>query len=162
MKLPSMSPAAKAVFERMPAQLSKFFLRYPPRTIQKYAEKPVPIDDPTRNPFLPAFNPATKKYREPVYSLRQQSVLYKLAEEYGVRKLLPFMTKKFGLHKQAQKKKMKRSKNPKGHKYDNTKEERAAKRAEAIRQMDEIVAKVKGKRYQRRIAAKSKLPKHLF
>lgn len=124
MKLPGMSPNAQAVFKSLPDKLSKFFLRYPPRQIQEYAQKPVSISDPTRNPFLATFNEITQKYRSPAYSLREQSDLFKLAEQYGIEKLLPSMNKKFGIQKKSEKRTMSGVRRPKGSKYDNNRPER--------------------------------------
>lgn len=41
------------------------------------------------NPFLPMRHPVTGKWHDPVYSLRRQAELVKLAREHGVEELLP-------------------------------------------------------------------------
>lgn len=45
------------------------------------------------NPFLPYKHPVTGKWQDPVYSLRRQAELVKLAREEGVEELLPFTSK---------------------------------------------------------------------
>ena len=45
------------------------------------------------NPFLPFKHPITGKWQDPVYSLRRQAELVKLAREEGVEELLPFTSK---------------------------------------------------------------------
>lgn len=46
-----------------------------------------------RNPFSPHKNPATSRWHPPLYSLRQQAELVKLARNHGVEDLLPFSIK---------------------------------------------------------------------
>lgn len=50
-------------------------------------------DGATANPFLPFKHPVTGLWQDPVYSLRRQAELVKLAREAGVEELLPFTTK---------------------------------------------------------------------
>lgn len=53
-----------------------------------------PTANPTpTNPFLPFKHPVTGKWQDPVYSLRRQAELVKLAREAGVEELLPFTNK---------------------------------------------------------------------
>ena len=53
-----------------------------------------PTANPTpTNPFLPFKHPVTGKWQDPVYSLRRQAELVKLAREEGVEELLPFTNK---------------------------------------------------------------------
>ncbi len=53
----------------------------------------LPPPPPPPNPFLPHKHPVTGKWQDPVYSLRRQAELVKLAREQGVEELLPFTTK---------------------------------------------------------------------
>lgn len=48
---------------------------------------------PYENPFRSTKHPVTNTWHDPVYSLRRQADLVKLAREYGVERLLPFTTK---------------------------------------------------------------------
>ena len=41
------------------------------------------------NPFIPVLNAATGKWQDPLYSLRRQAELVKMAREHGVEELLP-------------------------------------------------------------------------
>ena len=45
------------------------------------------------HPFQRNLNPATGKWQEPMYSLRRQADLVKLAKQHGVEELLPFTSK---------------------------------------------------------------------
>ncbi|KAH9867342.1 hypothetical protein IAQ61_007934 [Plenodomus lingam] len=57
---------------------------------------PEAYDLPYPNPFLPSKNFTTGRWRSPVYGLRKQADLVKLASEYGVVDLLPWTIKKPG------------------------------------------------------------------
>lgn len=48
------------------------------------------------NPFQSWKNPTTGRWRAPVYSLRQQAVLVKMAQQHGVEELLPHSIKQSG------------------------------------------------------------------
>ena len=82
----------------LPPRLQRFFARYPPTQILN----PLPdgeyartgYQEERRNPFLPKKFHATGKTHNPVYSLRRQADLVKLARENGVEELLPFTPKK--------------------------------------------------------------------
>ncbi|SPO00825.1 probable ribosomal protein YmL25, mitochondrial [Cephalotrichum gorgonifer] len=82
----------------LPAQLSRFLARYPPAAIRGAtadgAEAPktgYQLDRP--NPFVFWKHPETKKWHSPVYSMRRQAELVKMAKEHGVEELLPDTTK---------------------------------------------------------------------
>ncbi|KAK9450136.1 mitochondrial 54S ribosomal protein mL59 [Limtongia smithiae] len=162
MASPKLSEQAAGVFGRLPSLLSKFYLRFPPVPIQQYAIKPTLMTDPLRNPFLPAINPTTKRYQEPIFSLRQQSVLFKLARQFGLQDTLPPLNKKFGIEKAESKKPMRGVLKPKMSKADRTRPQREAKRAKALAEADELIIKAKGKRYQRKLERRPVLPKNLF
>ncbi|KAJ4370448.1 hypothetical protein N0V83_004966 [Neocucurbitaria cava] len=66
-------------------------LRPPTRRYhRKHTTSPYP------NPFLPSKNFATGRWHSPVYGLRKQADLVKLASQYGVVDLLPWTIKKPG------------------------------------------------------------------
>jgi large subunit ribosomal protein L25 len=78
----------------LPAQLQRFLARYPSTAIlPKTASATEPFKTPYQaerpNPFLFYKHPATGKWQDPVYSLRRQAELVKLAREHGVEELLP-------------------------------------------------------------------------
>ncbi|KAK9477732.1 hypothetical protein V1514DRAFT_343546 [Lipomyces japonicus] len=150
------------VFAKLPPVLSKFFQQYPPTPLVKYARKPISFKAGNMNPFLMSINKATKKYREPIFSLRKQSEIYKAALEFGLESLLPTMNKKFGLEKFRTKKPMKGVVRFKGSKDERTAEARRVKREEAIAKADEIITKIRGPKYQRKVEKRKLGPKNLF
>lgn len=82
----------------LPPKLQRFFARYPPTQIlnpRPDGEYPsTGYQQERRNPFLPQKFHPTGKIHNPVYSLRRQADLVKLARENGVEELLPFTPKK--------------------------------------------------------------------
>ena len=105
--------------QSLPPRLLRFFTRYPPISIQRPLVASVPsvapsgpVEDhrvsvtetdvatePPRlirkpNPFKPRKHPVTGAWHGPVFSLRQQADLVKLARNHGVEDLLPHTVKK--------------------------------------------------------------------
>ncbi|KAH8676050.1 hypothetical protein BX600DRAFT_508230 [Xylariales sp. PMI_506] len=75
-------------------RLQRFFARYPPNQILPRSTRTNTIEDgATPNPFLPYKHPVTGLWQDPVFSLRRQAELVKLAREQGVEELLPFTSK---------------------------------------------------------------------
>jgi large subunit ribosomal protein L25 len=127
----------------LPPRLQTFLARYPPPSILKHdpitGELPkTGYQQDTPNPFLYVKNQTTGKWRDPIYSMRRQSELVKLAREHGVEELLPTTVKGT--------------------------EERLRKRVEfGLRVRGTGVGqKVKGHRTERRLAAKYATLPHLF
>lgn len=101
--------------EQLPPRLLRFFARYPPQAILAQSSlsaaspeppsAPAAVDpaasNPTQtevnstapNPFAPQKHSVTGKWHDPVFSLRRQAELVKLARQYGVEELLPPTTK---------------------------------------------------------------------
>lgn len=104
--------------QTLPAKLLKFFARYPPtprlatahpdsassiatsiistdpnakHTESTFQPSLAPSDNP--NPFKPHKHPETGRWHDPVYSLRRQADLVKLAKANGVEELLPYTFK---------------------------------------------------------------------
>jgi len=81
----------------LPPRLLRFFARYPPASIQAAVAKgeatKTSYQIETPNPFQSTKHPVTGKWHDPVYSLRRQSELVKLARDHGVEELLPFTHK---------------------------------------------------------------------
>ena len=101
----------------LPAQLLRFFARFPPGT----------HTDVRSNPFKPTVFPPTGKWHNPVYSLRRQADLFKLARAHGVEELLPPSTKSSAFKAQRLLDReakggaaMARSINPKGRYWERT------------------------------------------
>ncbi|KAK9471035.1 mitochondrial 54S ribosomal protein mL59 [Dipodascopsis tothii] len=154
--------AAKEVTAKLPPVLKSFFAKYPPSTLKAYASTQTLTTADDRNPFLPAIHPVTKVVHDPVYSLRRQSVIFKLAQDYGLETLLPSMDKKFGLEKKEGKLPMKGVVRPKGAAYERNYEDRMLAKEKAIAQIDEKILSVKGNRYKRRLEKRKDWPKNMF
>src|ERR1700760_476086 len=119
---------AVGLAKTLPPRLLRFFKKFPPRqpptepippstltttdesgktfsiTVpnNRHVTALPPFSDATFNPFLPWLNPQTQKWRPPVYSLRQQADICKMARHYGVEELLPW-SRKMLLVKKAKK-----------------------------------------------------------
>jgi large subunit ribosomal protein L25 len=103
---------------RLPPQLTRFFARYPPRSIlDSTTQTPNSLESPltasstdatasipnssadfsesaaAASPFRAQKHPITGKWHDPVFSLRRQAELVKLAREHGVEELLPHSIK---------------------------------------------------------------------
>lgn len=98
--------------EALPPRLSRFFARYPPQAILSStttSPSNTPSQDSTiasadqikshqaalgfPNPFKAQKHPVTGKWHDPVFSLRRQADLVKLARKHGVEELLPHTVK---------------------------------------------------------------------
>ena len=99
----------------LPPRLIRLFKRYPPTVLRQSPNqspasrseadavlpaepstsiKPAPQEPTGRpNPFQPQRHPVTGRWHDPVYSLRRQADLVKLARQHGVEELLPFTVK---------------------------------------------------------------------
>ncbi len=93
----------------LPPRLSRFFARYPPPAIlpssnitnsaippstsSSSPESTIQSELPYPNPFKPQRHPVTGKWHDPVFSLRRQADLVKLARNHGVEELLPYTVK---------------------------------------------------------------------
>lgn len=77
----------------LPLRLQRFFARYPPASILPAGANPettkTAYQELTPNPFSAQKHPVTGKWHDPVFSLRRQAELVKLARENGVEELLP-------------------------------------------------------------------------
>ena len=105
--------------ESLPPRLTRFFARYPPPALLNPGPTNAPpsssttttpssdrIDQITQgisqlstsaaetpNPFVREKHPITGRWHDPVFSLRRQAELVKLARQHGVEELLPFTVK---------------------------------------------------------------------
>lgn len=86
------------IAKTLPPRLLRFFQRYPPpkEALAKTTKSSTQSEPalPYHNPFLPRFNTVTQRWQGPVYSLRRQADLCKMAVRYGVEDLLPYSRKK--------------------------------------------------------------------
>ncbi|KKA31137.1 hypothetical protein TD95_000559 [Thielaviopsis punctulata] len=89
------SPASSlvALAKTLPQPLQRFLARYPPASIlpagTDAAAAKTGYQQDRPNPFLYYKHPVTGKWNDPVYSLRRQAELVKMAREHGVEELLP-------------------------------------------------------------------------
>ena len=103
--------------QSLPPRLLKFFARYPPpisstlqntqplvtvplnasslNTMANQTEATISSSAPAsrEDPFRSTKHPITGNWHDPVYSLRRQADLVKLAREHGIEELLPFTIK---------------------------------------------------------------------
>ncbi|CAK7219234.1 hypothetical protein SCUCBS95973_003750 [Sporothrix curviconia] len=74
----------------LPPRLLQFFARYPPAAIQATAAAtPTGYQQDAPNPFKSTRNPVTGQWHDPVFSLRRQAELVKMARDHGVADLMP-------------------------------------------------------------------------
>jgi len=81
---------------QLPPRLTRFFMRYPPPAIIPSTAPPSDaalIRSRGPNPFQPQKHAITGRWHDPVFSLRRQADLVKLARQHGVEELLPFTVK---------------------------------------------------------------------
>jgi large subunit ribosomal protein L25 len=90
--------------QSLPPRLTRFFARYPPQAIvgASTSDSSTPgSSEPTQgqdgltvpSPFRAQKHPVTGRWHDPVFSLRRQADLVKLAREHGVEELLPHSVK---------------------------------------------------------------------
>lgn len=156
-----------ALAKSLPTRLQRFFAFNPPRAFA--ATTPTSVAIPTtpseatltssattlstpptklsrlRNPFQAHKNPKTSRWHPPLYSLRQQAELTKLARIHGVEELLPFTIKK------AEERAKRREEHGlmvkgtgtgqrvKGHEWERTLKGRLEKRRQAMLEMPNLV-----------------------
>lgn len=89
----SQSPAQYVQLAKtLPPRLLKFFARYPSAAIQGAAAAtatPTGYQQDTPNPFKATKHPVTGQWHDPVFSLRRQADLIKMARDHGVMNLMP-------------------------------------------------------------------------
>ncbi|CAN3362606.1 large ribosomal subunit protein mL59 [Diutina catenulata] len=138
-----MSLTAKEAFAKLPQKLHNFFLKHPPRPFATYADKPSTINDPHKNPFFANKNPESGAWHDAKYSLRRSSDLYKMARKFGIQDLLPPMPKRFYEEKYNNKNWMRGQLAFKKQKWERELPDKLAAREEAIRTMDDTIAKAR-------------------
>lgn len=147
-------------FAQLPKNLANFFKKYPPPPYHNYSDKPTKADANDANPFLPNKHPVTNRWSAPKFSLRRQSDLYKTAYRFGITHLLPTLLngKKFYEDKHQNKTPVRGSLSFKLSKGERIKESRKAEVDEAVANMDEIIAKHRGKAYKKKVEKKKAQP----
>ncbi|KAK6334125.1 hypothetical protein TWF696_002628 [Orbilia brochopaga] len=137
MAAPQATSAYATLAKTLHPRLIRFFKRWPPGT----------ADTPKLNPFTSTVNPATGKWQDPIYSLRRQADLCKLARKYGVETLLPPTVKSSMAREQrAQEVKKVTAKKVKGHIWERQLMQKVEKRKQAMLNMPKMIKewKLKG------------------
>ena len=154
----------------LPPKLLRFFARYPPsstNSLRLNSTTPnitsteidqLPLDTESTaippelregNPFFPQKHPVTGNWHDPIYSLRRQAELMKLAKRHGVQELLPFSTKAPDVRAQKREELGLRVKGTgvgqkvKGHYHERTMKGKLHARKQAMEQMPQMVDKWK-------------------
>lgn len=148
--------------ESLPPRLLRFFTRYQPQrpassTIESSTGQSLSENneisstqsllEPSSlpNPFRSQKHPVTGRWQEPIYSLRRQAVLVKLARAHGVEELLPPTVKgtEFRIQKRAEHGLRVRGtgvgQRVKGKKWERTQRARLDKRKQAMLQMPQMI-----------------------
>ncbi|KAI5779538.1 hypothetical protein EDC01DRAFT_778322 [Geopyxis carbonaria] len=127
------TPAASefvALARTLPLRLTRFFARWPPGT----------ANDVRANPFKPTVHPVTHRWHNPVFSLRRQAELCKLARRHGVEELLPPSRKRSDeVEKRARERAEKGIIKVRGHRDERTLKGRIEMRKEAMRKMPKLI-----------------------
>lgn len=152
------SVSSAEAFAKLPEKLQNFFTKFPPAPIRKYADQPTACNAEDANPFLANRHPVTGRTHEPLYSLRRQSDLYKLAYKFGIADLMPPLAngKKFFAEKHEASPILKGVLYPKGHKWERTFAERKKKIQDALGEVDNILIKHRGTKYRKRLERREK------
>lgn len=151
----------------LPPRLIRLFKRYPPTVLRQSPNqspasrseadavlpaepstsiKPAPQEPTGRpNPFQPQRHPVTGRWHDPVYSLRRQADLVKLARQHGVEELLPFTVKGTAEKRRRREEQGLRIKGTgvgqkvKGHIWERTLKAKLEKRRQAMLRMPQLV-----------------------
>lgn len=85
----SIQPSSRQIVSGLPRQLISFFKKHPPASASSWLPATAPGTRPPKNPFRPSKNTYTLKFEEPRYSIRRQTNLFNLAEQFQIAHLLP-------------------------------------------------------------------------
>ena len=131
----------------LPQRLQRFFALNPPKSPSS-SEPPLPDQTAPSingklNPFMPHKHPKTGRWHPPIYSLRRQAELVKLAKQNGVEELLPNSAKSTQEREQRRLEHSGRLQemggNVKGHIWERTLKGRLDKRRQAMLKMPQLV-----------------------
>ncbi len=160
--IPQYLPAADVISTTPPADASAPIIEVSspeaPSPVPSTSPLNVPAhahDLPYPNPFLPRKNFTTGRWHGPVYGLRKQADLVKLARNYGVVNLLPWSIKKPGekearrLERGLRVKGTGEGQKVKGHIWERTLKSRLAVRRQAMLNMPQLIEEWKWKGHGR-------------
>lgn len=151
---------ATAYFAQLPRPLRTFLQKYPPAPFASYSSTSTSTHAKDANPFLPNKHPVTNSWHDPVYSLRRQSDLYKMAYRFGITHLLPPMRKKFYEEKHETKAPVIGSLRFKLTKSERIAPQRQAEVDAALAKADETIAAARGTKYRSKLDKKSQRAKN--
>ncbi|CAK9437632.1 mitochondrial 54S ribosomal protein mL59 [Lodderomyces beijingensis] len=134
---------SKEAFAKLPQKLHNFFIKHPPRPFAQYKDGPSTTTDPIKNPFYPNKHLETGRWHSPHYSRRRSADLFKMAKKFGIQDLLPPTPRKFHDEKYNNNKWMMGMVQPAGRANQAELDEKFRKRAEAIKNMDQIITEVR-------------------
>lgn len=77
----------------LPPQLQRLFARWPHPHVSGPSAAPTRHQAKAPNPFVPWRHPETGRKHDPVYSMRRQALVVKMATQHGVDELLPWTKK---------------------------------------------------------------------
>lgn len=139
----------------LPIRLQRFFVHNPPTAVAGASSTTGGDAAPSAsgaaqqkyklNPFAPHKNPQTGRWHPPIYSLRQQAELVKLAREFQVEELLPFTIKSTTERNRKRAEQGLRVKGTglgqrvKGHEWERTLKGRLDKRRQAMLEMPKMI-----------------------
>lgn len=140
----------------LPVQLQRFFALNPPRQFRSTSSSSANETEETEsrrlpnaqeklNPFLPHKHPATGRWHPPIYSLRRQADLVKMARAHGVEDLLPYTKKSTAERRRIRDERGLRiqgtgeGQKVKGHIWERTMNSRLEKRRQAMREMPRMI-----------------------
>ncbi|KAF8533929.1 hypothetical protein BDD12DRAFT_897419 [Trichophaea hybrida] len=113
----------------LPTRLQRFFARFPPGTANNVRA----------NPFKPTVHTVTKVWHNPIYSLRQQAELCKMARKYGIEELLP-PSSKSSIEREARRAQREaKGLTVRGHRVERTLKARIEMRKEAMEKMPKMI-----------------------
>ncbi|TLD26929.1 hypothetical protein PspLS_04826 [Pyricularia sp. CBS 133598] len=140
----------------LPPRLQVFLSRYPPAAILPTASTETQArsaqttyQQASPNPFKPTKHPVTGLWQNPVYSLRRQAELVKLARDHGVEELLPAGPKGTDVRLRKRVELGLRVKGTgvgqkvKGHIFERNLVDKMEKRRKAMREMPKLIAEWK-------------------
>lgn len=151
---------SRVFFNELPSQLKRFFQKYPPRPFREYASHPTTTNAPDANPFLANKHPVTQRWHSPQYSMRRQADLWKAAYRFGIQHLLPDLLhkRKFYEEKYAEGVKLTGAQYFKLSRGERRAPARAKEVEEAVADLDNKIARRKGRRFERFLDEKDRVP----
>lgn len=158
----------------LPIRLQRFFALNPPQKLTAAPVSDATSSDtanltssyrrpPKLNPFLPNKHPETGRWHPPIYSLRRQAELVKLAKANGVEELLPYTPKSTEARQRKREEQGSRiqgtglGRKVKGHKWERNLKDKLERRRQAMLDMPRMIQEWKQVRSKHNLLVKSVL-----